>query len=167
MFYTLPFTVQKHFSSPYCVREFPFSTPAQSLLFLFRFSFPSSLFTHSRYILLSLYVTTSSFHNPIQVYDILTPTSWKLCQKNCNQTFPNFTINFLPQLLTSHFTPALHSIDLRAYPSQSVQCYAARSALCSAVVTTLRTASLFETLVPTCHSTTHLTQNATILEKYL
>jgi hypothetical protein len=41
------------------------------------------------------------------------------CQKNYNQTFPNFTINLPAQLLTSNFTPSLHSTDLRDYPSQS------------------------------------------------
>jgi len=148
------------------MRAFPFSTPAQSLLFPFRFSFPSLPFPYSRYILLSLHVTASSFYNPVQVYNIFTPKSCVLCQENYNQTFPNFTINFLPQILTSNFTSALHSTDLSVYPSQSAQCYVTRSALCSTVATTLQTASLFGTLVPTCQTTTHLTHNATILEKY-
>jgi len=166
LIYTLPFTVQKHFYPPYCLRAFSFSTPAQSLLFPFRFSFPSPLFSHSRYILLPLYVTTSRFHNPIQVYNNFTPTSCVFCQKNYNQTFPNFTINFPPQFLTSNFTPALHNTELRIYPFHSAQCYATRSALCYAVATTLRTASLLGPLTPTCQSTTHLTQTAKILEKY-
>jgi hypothetical protein len=67
---------------------------------------------------------------------------------------------------TSNFTPALHSTELRVYPSQSARRHATRSALCSAVATTLRTARLFGTFVPTCQSTTHLTQDDRILEKY-
>lgn len=101
-------------------------------------------------------VPVSSFHNPIQDYNIFTPTSCVFCQKNYNQTFPNFTINFPPQVLTSNFTPAVHSTDLRVYPSQSAQRYAIRSALYSAVTTILRTASLFGTSVPTCQNTSHL-----------
>jgi hypothetical protein len=93
------------------LRAFPFSTPAQSLLFPFRFSFPSPLFSHSRYILLPPYVTTSSFHNPIQVYNIFTPTSCVLCQKNYNQTFPNFLPNSSLQILHLPFTHWIASLS--------------------------------------------------------